>query len=174
ALLGLTLIAFALWLWNRPGKVATVIKLAAVAGALALLANPLMQKASAGPSTVAHQGNVEPYSDERLAELRAEGRTVFINFTADWCITCKINERVALDSASVKAAFAERNVIWLVGDWTREDPLITRTLERFGRSGVPLYLLYGDGAEPQVLPQVLTPATVLAALPPLKTVARQP
>ncbi|WP_292998008.1 protein-disulfide reductase DsbD domain-containing protein [Nevskia sp.] len=174
ALLGLTLIAFALWLWNRPGKVATVVKLAAVAGALALLANPLMQKASAGPSSVAHQGNVEPYSDERLAQLRAEGRTVFVNFTADWCITCKVNERVALDSASVKAAFAERNVVWLVGDWTREDPLITRTLERFGRSGVPLYLLYGDGAEPQVLPQVLTPATVLAALPPLKTVARQP
>ena len=97
---------------------------------------------------------------------RAEGRTVFVDFTADWCITCKLNERVALASADVRKAFAERKVAWLVGDWTREDPLITRTLERFGRNGVPLYLVYKGAAEAAVLPQLLTPSIVIAALPP--------
>ena len=169
ALLGLSLIAFALWLWKRTGLVSGVLKLAALAGALALLASPMMDKASAihaSAQTTAPAPGHEPYTEARLAELRAEGRTVFVNFTADWCITCKVNERVALASDTVRAAFAERQVTWLEGDWTREDPLITRTLERFGRSGVPLYLVYAGTAEPVVLPQLLTPATVLSALPP--------
>ncbi len=165
ALLGLVLIAFALWLWNRDGGLSRVLKLAALAGALALLAAPMLDKRSATPAT-AHGVGIEPYSDQRLAALRAEGRTVFVNFTADWCITCKVNERVALASGAVKAAFVDRQVVWLEGDWTREDPLITRTLEKFGRSGVPLYLVYAGSAEPTVLPQLLTPDLVLAALPP--------
>lgn len=165
ALLGLLLIAFALWLWKRTGLVSGALKLAAIAAALALLASPMMTKIAA--THVAAQGvGYEPYSEARLAELRAEGRTVFVNFTADWCITCKVNERVALASDAVKNAFAERKVVWLEGDWTREDPLITRTLEHFGRSGVPLYLVYAGAAEPAVLPQLLTPEMVVAALPP--------
>ncbi|MBA4286283.1 MAG: hypothetical protein C0434_12200 [Xanthomonadaceae bacterium] len=166
ALLGLTLIAFALWLWNRSGGFATVLKIAAIGGALALLASPLMAKQVAGPGTAVAGAAHEPYSDARLAELRAEGRTVFVDFTADWCITCKVNERVALASSDVRKAFAERKVAWLVGDWTREDPLITRTLERFGRNGVPLYLVYNGNAEAAVLPQLLTPSIVIGALPP--------
>ena len=165
ALLGLTLIAFALWLWNRGGVVTAVAKFAAIAAAVALLGSPLMAKQVAGPAGVVADTAHEPYSEARLAELRAEGRTVFVDFTADWCITCKVNERVALASSDVRKAFAERKVAWLVGDWTREDPMITRTLERFGRNGVPLYLVYNGEAEAAVLPQLLTPAIVVDALP---------
>ncbi len=166
ALLGLTLIAFALWLWNRSGRLPAVLKLAALGAALALLASPLLAKQVAGPAGAVADVAHEPYSEARLAELRAEGRTVFVDFTADWCITCKVNERVALAAADVRQAFAERKVVWLVGDWTREDPLITRTLERFGRNGVPLYLVYQGAAEATVLPQLLTPSIVIDALPP--------
>ncbi|WP_293373460.1 protein-disulfide reductase DsbD domain-containing protein [Nevskia sp.] len=166
ALLGLTLIAFALWLWNRSGVVPTVLKFAAMASAIALLATPLLAKQLAGPAAATGGSAHEPYSEARLGELRAEGRTVFVNFTADWCITCKVNERVALASSRVREAFAKGQVVWLEGDWTREDPLITQTLERFGRSGVPLYLVYAGAAEAAVLPQLLTPDIVLGALPP--------
>ena len=106
----------------------------------------------------------QPYSDEKLAELRAEGHPVFVDFTADWCLTCKVNERVALDTAGVMAAFAMHKVALLRGDWTNSDPAITKVLERFGRAGVPLYLLYPPSGEPQVLPQLLRPATVIEAL----------
>jgi thiol:disulfide interchange protein/DsbC/DsbD-like thiol-disulfide interchange protein len=165
ALLGLTLIAFALWLWNRSSGIATVMKFAAIAAALALLASPLLAKQVAGPAGGIADTSHEPYSEARLAELRAEGRTVFVDFTADWCITCKVNERVALASTDVRKAFAERKVAWLVADWTREDPAITAALARFGRNGVPLYLVYADHAEPAVLPQLLTPDIVISALP---------
>jgi thiol:disulfide interchange protein DsbD len=84
--------------------------------------------------------------------------------TAAWCITCLVNEHAALSNAAVRAAFADRNIAYLKGDWTSRNPDITRVLERHGRSGVPLYLLYAGGAEPIVLPQVLTPAIVLGEL----------
>ena len=94
----------------------------------------------------------------------AAGKPVFVNLTAAWCITCKVNERVALDTDAVRAAMRERGITYLKGDWTSRNPEITRLLERHGRSGVPLYLLYAGGAEPAVLPQILTEGTVLAAL----------
>ncbi len=167
-LVGLVLIAFSLWLWNSAspagprGFLRGALALAAAFGALALLAHPALkvhQAAAVVPVT-----GQEPYSDARLAELREQGRTVFVNFTADWCITCKVNEKVALDNSRVKAAFAEKNVAWLTADWTREDPVITAALARFGRFGVPLYLLYRPNMEAQLLPQVLTPDTVIDAL----------
>lgn len=163
ALLGFVLIAFALWLWNRSGLVATALKILSIAAAVALLGSPLLKVAS-GPAAAATHAAFEPWSEERLAALRAEGRTVFVNFTADWCITCKVNEHGALASDAVRKAFAERNVVWLEGDWTRADPVITKTLTDFGRAGVPLYLVYVNGGEPAVLPQVLTPDLVIAAL----------
>ena len=104
------------------------------------------------------------YTAERLAALRKEG-PVFINFTAAWCITCQVNEVVALNKASTAKLFSEHNVAYLKGDWTNEDPAITKKLEQYGRSGVPLYLLYGPGTEVQsatILPQVLTEAIVEA------------
>ena len=106
----------------------------------------------------------EPYSDARLAELLVEG-PVFVNLTAAWCITCKVNEAVALNRDGMRGAFAERQVNYLRGDWTNADPVISRLLESYGRSGVPLYLLYPGGAAPaQVLPQLLTEGIVRDAL----------
>uniref|UniRef100_UPI0025D846A0 thioredoxin family protein n=1 Tax=Sphingomonas sp. TaxID=28214 RepID=UPI0025D846A0 len=91
------------------------------------------------------------------------GRPVFVYFTADWCLTCKVNERIAIERPEVAAAFAKGKVATLVGDWTHSDPVIGRFLNEQGRSGVPLYLFYRPGAaRPQVLPQVLVPATLTA------------
>ena len=88
----------------------------------------------------------EPFSEARLAALRAARTPVFVYFTADWCLTCKVNERGAMASAEVADAFRARGIKVLVGDWTRGDPAIGRFLERQGRSGVPLYLYYAPGA----------------------------
>jgi thiol:disulfide interchange protein DsbD len=166
ALVGLTLIGFALWLWSWRGATAALLRYAAMAGALALLATPpLREPDSISLSAVADRPSAhERYSEQRLSELRAQGRTVFVNFTADWCITCKLNERVALDSDAVHQAFAAGDVAWLEGDWTRSDPAITRVLTQFGHPGVPLYLLYLKGGEPKLLPQVLTPQIVIDSL----------
>ena len=167
ALLGLTLLAFALWLWNRPGRVSALLKLAALLAALGLLTAPQIRTVSAG-SNAARPGNaaIEPWSEQRVADLRAQGRTVFVDLTADWCITCKVNEHVALDTDTVRKAFTEQQVAWLQGDWTRDDPAITQLLSRYGRSGVPLYLVYVKGGEPKVLPQLLTPSMVVDSLKP--------
>ncbi len=106
-----------------------------------------------------------PWSTAAVAAARAEERPVLVNFTADWCVTCKINERTSLGSAGVKAAMERANAVYLVGDWTRRDDAITAELQRHGRSGVPLYLLYAPGeAEPRVLPQLLTEGVVVEAL----------
>ncbi|MDB5700430.1 MAG: thiol:disulfide interchange protein [Sphingomonadales bacterium] len=135
--------------------------LAAVsAGAIGVAVVP--QNAPASAATVDALKS-EPFTEARLAALRAAGRPVFVYFTADWCLTCKVNERVAIDQAEVAAEFARAKVATLVGDWTRSDPVIGRFLNAQGRSGVPLYLFYRPGvAAPLVLPQVLTPATLTA------------
>jgi thiol:disulfide interchange protein len=99
---------------------------------------------------------VEPFSEAKLAALRAEGRPVFVYFTADWCLTCKVNEQTALQRAPVARAFADHKVAVLEGDWTRGDAAIGRFLEAQGRSGVPLYLYYAPGKPPETLPQILT------------------
>jgi len=166
AMLGLTALAFALWLWNRPGWPAHGGRLAALAVAAALLASPEIRTVP-GTAAAAQADNNLPYeswSEPRVAELRSQGRTVFVDFTADWCITCKVNEHVALEAATVRKAFSEQQVAWLQGDWTRSDPSITQLLSEFGHSGVPLYLVYVKGGEPKVLPQILTPDIVLKSL----------
>ncbi len=107
----------------------------------------------------------QPFDVAAIGEAVAAGKTVFVDVTADWCVTCKINERVALSSGEVAKALEETRGVYLVGDWTVRDPAITRELERHGRSGVPLYLLYAPGqAEPRVLPQLLTPGLVAEAV----------
>ena len=114
------------------------------------------------------QGNgrgAEGFSVERLAESRAEGRPVFVNLTAAWCVTCLVNARIAIGTDAVKEAFAARRVVYLKGDWTRQDPAIGAFLRVHGRDGVPLYLYYAPGrGEPEVLPQLLTESTILAAV----------
>ena len=100
----------------------------------------------------------QPFSEARLSSLRAAKRPVFAYFTADWCFTCKVNEKAAIETDGARAAFARRNVAVLVGDWTDGDPALGRFLEAHGRAGVPLYLYYAPGAaEARVLPQTLTP-----------------
>ncbi|WP_312488093.1 protein-disulfide reductase DsbD family protein [Sphingomonas sp.] len=99
------------------------------------------------------------FTEAKLDSLRKEGRPVFAYFTADWCLSCKVNEAAAIERSSVRDAFARNKVAVLVGDWTDGDPVLGRFIERHNRAGVPLYLYYAPGAkEPQVLPQVLTPS----------------
>jgi thiol:disulfide interchange protein len=107
----------------------------------------------------------EAYSPERLAALQAEGRPVFVNYTAAWCVTCQVNEKVAFSTAGAAAAFKATNTAYLKADWTRKDAVIEADLARHGRAGVPLYLVYGaKGGEPAVLPQLLTEGVVAKAL----------
>jgi thiol:disulfide interchange protein len=102
------------------------------------------------------------WSEAAVARERAAGRPVFANFTADWCLTCKVNEASAIDRDETQAAFRKAGVKVMVGDWTNGDPAITRFLDRRARAGVPLYLWYEPGAgEAEVLPQVLTPGMLV-------------
>jgi thiol:disulfide interchange protein DsbD len=92
-----------------------------------------------------------------VASARAEGRPVFVDFTAAWCVTCKVNESLVLKTRKTEKLFARTNTEFLIADWTNKDDVIAAELKRFGRAGVPLYLAYKPGAkEPEVLPQVLT------------------
>ena len=106
--------------------------------------------------------SAQPFSEAALASARASGKPVFLYFTADWCLTCKVNERVAIERDDVRDAFAKAGVTVLVGDWTRRDPAITRFLTAQGAAGVPLYLWYPAGGGPaQQLPQVLGPTSLV-------------
>jgi DsbC/DsbD-like thiol-disulfide interchange protein/cytochrome c biogenesis protein CcdA len=130
--------------------------------ALTLLAVPLLPAVRATGSQALAEGT-ERFSEARLAALRAKGAPVFLYFTADWCVTCKVNERAAIDRDEVVAHFRSKGIVTLVGDWTNGDPVISRFLEGQGRSGVPLYLYYGRGsAQPAILPQILTISSLTA------------
>ena len=147
--------------WRRPPSLV-------VTAAFAFLAVGGLVWASVAPRDVTAAGDAlsgDAWSPERLATLRAEGRPVLVNFTADWCLSCKTNEAAALSSRRVADALEGTNAAYLVADWTRRDDAIAAELARHGRSGVPLYLVYpADGDEPEVLPQLLTDGMVAAAL----------
>jgi len=120
-------------------------------------------------SKVDQQPKWQPYSPERLAQLRAKGQPVFINLTADWCITCLVNERTTLDTEGFYQALEQNNIAYLKGDWTDSDPEITKLLNQYQRSGVPLYLLFpSDMKEAQILPQILVKASTIDKLNNLK------
>ncbi|MES2724212.1 MAG: thioredoxin family protein [Pseudomonadota bacterium] len=105
------------------------------------------------------------YSPEAVAEARAAGKPVFVNFTAAWCVTCQVNEKVAFATAEAAEAFTRTGAVYLKADWTRKDAVIAAELARHGRAGVPLYLVYGvKSPDPVILPQFLTPAMVAKAL----------
>lgn len=109
----------------------------------------------------------QAFSQAKLDRALASGRPVFIDFTADWCITCKTNERFAIDTSRVRQEFAKRNVVMLKADWTKGDPEITEILKQHGRAGVPMYLVYPGGGketQPVLLPELITSQTVLDAL----------
>lgn len=171
-LLGLTLVGAAAWVWGSWATLdaSTLTRVTARGVAVVLLASGFMLSVGAKPvssavNTAGVQSGVqwEPWSEARVAELRAEGRPVFIDFTAAWCLTCKVNERVAFSSAEVRRIVGERNIAMLKADWTNRDAAITRALSSFGRSGVPLYVLYeGDpSASPRLLPEILSPGILI-------------
>ena len=148
-----------LWWLGRGGRwFAWALLLLALAGPVSLL-HPVSAESRAAEAPLP----AEPFSEARLASFRAGNAPVFLYFTADWCLTCKVNERGALASAEVAEHFRRRGIRVLVGDWTLGDAAIGRFLEAQGRSGVPLYLYYAPGQpQPQVLPQLLTTGQLTA------------
>jgi thiol:disulfide interchange protein len=172
ALAALVLIAFAAWAFGlaqgRSGFSARALQGTAAVSVAAVVtltvAMDAYRPAASGAQDASSRSGAEAFSQQKLDTLLASGQDVFVNLTAAWCITCLVNERTALSTDAVREAFAGRRVAYLKGDWTNRNPEITRLLEKFGRSGVPLYVLYRGGREPVVLPQILTQSVVLDAL----------
>ncbi len=169
------LLAIAGWFLGRwpARRWATVVAALIVAGVVALAA--FGQKLAGGQPAPATQGVAgaqsaaagtwSPWSADAVQKSLAAGQPVFVDFTASWCLSCQVNERVALSRPEVAQAFAAKNVALYRADWTREDPAITQALTNLGRSGVPVYALYAPGqGDPVLLPQVLTPGIVMDAV----------
>ena len=170
-LMGFVAIGFALWALRFEGRLARGTGIACLALALGLGVLP-SQLPAAGPDRatgpggyeISFDGPAEPFSPERLAALRAEGRPVLVNMTAAWCLTCLVNEGNALSGQGFADSLARNDAAYLKGDWTRRDPVITTYLRSFERSGVPLYVVYPAAGEPFLLPQLLTEGMVRNAL----------
>jgi thiol:disulfide interchange protein len=155
---GLRQRGFKPWAWAPAG----------VALLLALAMLPLLPTRHAAAAAAAQPGGARtapvPFDPAKLAALRAANKPVFLYFTADWCLSCKVNEKAAIERSETQAAFDKAKVTTMIGDWTDGDATIGTFLEAHGRSGVPLYLWYAPGGgEAKELPQVLTPG-LLAGL----------
>jgi thiol:disulfide interchange protein DsbD len=173
-LAALLFVALGGWVFGRWGniakekptrRIAQVIALVAIAGGLFFSLTNIKAK---GPETagVHRQGSIEwlTYTPELVEGLKAEGRTVFLDFTAAWCLSCQVNEKVAFSSEEVQNEFARRGIATVRADWTTHDETITKALATFGRNSVPLYVLYAPGKDPVLLPEIITPGIVLEAL----------
>lgn len=169
ALAGAVLVGVAAWLYGIAqhgtgrGLVPRGLAAATTVGALALLAqlHGVATAETAQPSTASarHAANYETFTSGRLAALRKEGKAVFVNMTAAWCITCLVNERTTLSTGAVQAFFRDNGIVYLKGDWTNRNPEIGDFLRRFNRDGLPFYAFYpAGGREAVVLPPVLTEA----------------
>lgn len=165
-------LAFAVWLWqHRPVRLLQKLAaLAVLAAALYPLGDLNNARLSAAAERAVLEDQWQPYTQARLQQLLASGTPTFVNLTADWCITCLANEKVALDTEATQQAFAAAGIVKLKGDWTHYNPEITHLLAEFDRNGVPLYLLYSGkmGAPPVILPQILREQTVIHAIEALK------
>jgi thiol:disulfide interchange protein DsbD len=161
--IGLVLIAMAIWLWklNQTNRsLFSTSKIFAAACLVGAIAIPGAEMSKAN-----EEARWEAYSPALLAQLRSSGKPVLVNLTADWCITCMVNERVALSSDEFYQTLENNNITYLKGDWTDSDPEITELLNQYQRSGVPLYLLFPEGpGEAEILPQILLQPLILDAL----------
>jgi thiol:disulfide interchange protein DsbD len=171
----LTCLAVACWLYGafcgplskpRERGIALVAVAAFALGGGAYFLGVQFPKATAGPAAVSTDGIAwVPFSAAELARLRAEGKPVFLDFTADWCLSCKFNERTAIDTPAVREVLTRESIVAMKADWTNANPEITAALKEFGRVGVPFYVLYPANNAPAVtLPELLTEAIVLEAL----------
>ena len=159
-LAGMLALALGLWLWRyRP--IGRLVGVMAVLGALAIIPGSLLDRPSDSPADAA-----TATSQQQLQALLAAGKPVLVNVTADWCITCIANEHSTLSNDKVVRALEDAGIEYLIMDWTHYNPDIAAFLARFGRNGVPLYLVYSgrSGEPPRILPQLLTPGIVLKAL----------
>ncbi len=167
------LLALASWLYQRRREVQSsfwryanaFIILLCLLATIGVVRSPLLET-QANAQVVSDDASYEAYSDTRLAQLRNDGQAVFVNMTASWCITCLVNEKVALSSDEFISALADNNITYLKGDWTNNDPEITEVLRRYETSGVPLYLMFPtDPSQPaEVLPQILTTNIIVDAI----------
>jgi len=157
-------LAFFIWLasWISRRLAWLLCLLAALGLSIALLA-PALAKAAQVPVASAQDG-WQPWSEAAVEALQAQDKTVFVDATADWCWTCKVNERLVLASPTVTKAFEDSHAAKLRADWTRQDPAITALLARFGRAGVPFYVVYPGKGKPRPLPEVLSAQQVADAL----------
>ena len=161
-LLCLCMLVWARHLAGTSRSVLTVLSLVACVGAAALG----LRSAPSGDerSTTNTAADWQPWSNQAVQAALVQGKPVFVDFTAAWCITCQVNQSTTLNRAEVQADFASRHVTRLRADWTRRDPAITKALQSLGRSGVPVYVLYAPGKPPVVLHEILTPGMVRDAL----------
>jgi len=168
-LLGALLIALSLWLLEKNQSSEGFIKWVAVSVATLLLGSALWLAPTDYENTQdKSSSNGDSYTPELLEELLANDQPVFLNFTADWCITCKVNEAIVLNQTSIKSALKSKNIVYLKADWTRKDAAIADKLAEYGRTGVPLYLLFSPGGVPTILPELLTEDILLSYINEIK------
>jgi thiol:disulfide interchange protein DsbD len=169
-LVALLALAFAAWWWGRraengPRRVFSTMAIAVLTVGAFAWAAPLWRPAAPGSRTAANVGALwQPWSPERVEQLRGEGRKVFVDFTAAWCVTCQYNKRTTLANAEVLAAFEANKVALLRADWTSRDAVIAAELRRLGRSGVPVYVVYAGADAPRLLSELPTVEEVRAAV----------
>jgi len=167
-LLGGSALAVGLFLYGRSQRTfppRAALRFGGLALVLIAAAGPALVLKTASTDLVARHPDRLAWSEEEVTRQLAAGRTVFIDFTAAWCLTCQVNERVVLSQPEIQAAFRGKNVAFLVADWTRRDAAITAALQKYGREGVPTYvILRPDGSAPVLLPEILTPNIILEAL----------
>jgi thiol:disulfide interchange protein DsbD len=160
---GLLIVGVAAWVYGRWGAISrtTSTRIRSTVIAVVLLV-------SGGAYAMCPPKSVEwlDYSPELVEQLRSEGKPVFIDFTAAWCVSCQANKKLVLNTKKIQSAFTQNKVSLIKADWTAQQEPITSVLASYGRNGVPLYVLYGNGADapPQILPELLTKRIVIDAL----------